>query len=71
MNYRRVHRMSYCKRCHGKYQAEVEVTAKDYGEDTYITYKVIKCQCYDLQILSVGGDNPVNRTPKQSVLPNL
>lgn len=52
--------MRYCRRCRGKYDAQVQITAKNYGEDTYIQYKTISCSCFksrpthQMQILSIA-----------------
>lgn len=38
--------MRYCRRCKGANFADVEVVAKDYGLDTFISYKILNCPCY-------------------------
>jgi len=53
--YRKIVKMKYCRKCHGKNVADVEVIAKKYGEDTYINYKTINCPCYVSSQTSAGA----------------
>jgi len=53
-----IRKMAYCKKCGGKFMADVEITAKTYGEDTYVKYKTLNCPCY--------GKNQQNLTEAKS-----
>lgn len=58
--YDHVVRMSYCRRCRGEYQADVHVVATNYGLDTYVTYKTLRCDC-----------ETVCQNPPQPIAPQL
>ena len=43
--FQKITKMMYCKKCQGQYMADVEVTARQYGENIYISYKTLRCPC--------------------------
>ncbi len=43
--------MAYCKKCKGQYMAEVEITTKTYGQDTYTHIKTIYCPCLQVPVV--------------------
>lgn len=42
----KVVKMAYCKKCRGKFMADVQVEVKQYGQDFYFNYKTLNCPCY-------------------------
>jgi hypothetical protein len=56
--YHKVVKMAYCAKCKGKHMADVEVTATNYGEDTFIKYKTLNCPCY--------GESRANHSPDKN-----